>query len=131
MVDNIQQQIDSTDYWDAKVLDFNCSFFGDEVYLYVENDENTSWKFSFLVCHSVNYETDASWNNWRTTLKYVKDMKGPQLGYYCQDISVSENKEFEGFYDISFNISIMTGKIICKEIKIEKISNDKLSFFWK
>ena len=129
-MEDIQKEIDSTDYWDSLVLDFSCSFFGDEVYIYLENDENTSWKISFLTCHSVKYETDAAWSKtWRKD--YVRNMNRPQLGYYCQDITINPNKEYEGFYDVSFNFSIMTGNIICKEIKVEKLPNEELNIFWK
>ena len=27
-------------------------------------------------------------------------MKKPQLGYYGQDITLNESKEFDGFYDV-------------------------------
>eukprot|EP00833_Pecoramyces_ruminatium_P017447 jgi/Orpsp1_1/1191479/evm.model.d7180000086139.1 len=132
MKEEFQKSIDSTDYWDAKVLDFNCNFFGDEVCLYLENDECTSWKITFLVCHSVQYETDAAWSKtWRKDKGYVRDMNSQQLGYYGQDITVNENKEHEGFYDVTFDFSIMKGKITCKEIKVEKLSNETLNFFWK
>ena len=58
-------------------------------------------------------------------------MKKPQLGYYGQDITLNESKDFEGFYDISIDLTILTAKIICKEVSVEKISNSSLSMFWE
>ncbi|ORY23851.1 hypothetical protein LY90DRAFT_675396 [Neocallimastix californiae] len=131
MSEDIQKIINSTNYWDLKVLDFNCSFFGDEVVIFIENDENTSWKISFRVCKSVKYETDAAWSKtWRKGKGYVREMNSQQLGYYCQDITVQENNEYEGFYNVTFDLSIMTGKIICKEINVECLPNKQLNFFW-
>lgn len=57
-------------------------------------------------------------------------MKRPQLGYFGQDITLSENKEYEGFYDVSIDLSIMTAKIICKDVNVELVSNNTLDIFW-
>ncbi len=58
-------------------------------------------------------------------------MKKPQLGYYGQDITLSENENFEGFYDVSIDLTLLTAKIICKEVNVEKISNGSINMFWK
>jgi len=44
MIDKIQKQIDETNYWDLLVLDIQSKYFGDEVYIFIENDEKTCWK---------------------------------------------------------------------------------------
>lgn len=59
------------------------------------------------------------------------EMKKPQLGYYGQDITLNESKEFDGFYDVSMDLTILTAKIVCKEITVEKVSNDSWDIFWK
>lgn len=126
MIEIMQEKIDQTEYWDVEILDFQTNFFGDEVNILIYNDADTSWKISFLSCSRVTYETDATWR----TIAHVRDMKKPQLGYYGQDITLNKSKDFEGFYDVSIDLTILTAKIICKEINVEKISNSLLSIFW-
>ena len=86
-----------------EILDFQINFFGDEVNMWIYNDADTSWRISFLACYKVSYETDATWRG----IPYVRDMKKPQLGYYGQDITISESEEFKGFYSISMNLTII------------------------
>lgn len=126
MVEILQAKIDQTEYWDLEILDFNTNFFGDEVNIFVYNDAETSWKISFLSCFKVTYETDATWRS----ITKVREMKKTQLGYFGQDITLSENKEYEGFYDVSIDLSIMTAKIICKDVNVELVSNNTLDIFW-
>ena len=127
MVELLQAEIDQTEYWDLKILDFNAGFLGDEVSIFVYNDTDTSWKISFLSCFRVTYETDAAWRS----IENVKKMRKPQLGYYGQDITLSENKDFEGFYDVSIDLAILTAKIICKDVSVEMVSNSTLNIFWR
>lgn len=126
MIEILQAKIDQTEYWDLEILDFNTNFFGDEVNIFVYNDAETSWKISFLSCFKVTYETDATWRS----ITKVREMKKPQLGYFGQDITLSENKEYEGFYDVSIDLSIMIAKIICKDVNVELVSNNTLDIFW-
>ena len=126
MIEALQAKIDQTEYWDVKILDFNINFFGDEVNIFVYNDDETSWKISFLSCFKVTYETDATWRS----IANVREMKKPQLGYFGQDITLSESKEYEGFYDVSIDLSIMTAKITCKDVNVELVSNNTLDIFW-
>lgn len=125
-IDTLQKEIDKTEYWDVEILDFQIDHFGDEVNMVVYNDADTSWKISFLSCYKVNYETDATWRS----IPYVRDMKKTQLGYYGQDITISESEEFKGFYSISMDLTILLVQIICKEVRVEKVSNTSLNIFW-
>ncbi len=126
-IKSIQNKIDQTEYWDLNVLDFQAKFFGDEVNIYFPNDEKTSWRILFSSCYKVSYETDATWR----TIKHVHDMKKPQLGYFGQKILVKDNNDFEGFYDVTIDLTILTAEIICKEVSVEKVSNDSISVFWR
>ncbi|MBT2217980.1 hypothetical protein KK120_19440 [Virgibacillus dakarensis] len=126
-IETLQEQIDNTEYWDMPILDVQIRYFGDEIYIYIENNDHTSWKISFISCFKVNYETDA---NWRGDF-HVKDMKGPQLGYFGQDISIMRNQEDENFIDTKLDLSIMTMEITCRDIYVEQVENFRLSFFWK
>ena len=122
MLETMQAEIDQTEYWDANILDFYSSFFGDEVTLLIYNDADTSWKISFLVCYQVTYETDAVWR----TIDHVRDMRKPQLGYYEKDITLSESKACKGFYHVSIDLAVLTAKIICKDIRVEQVPNQSL-----
>ncbi len=127
MTDNeLQEMIDKTDYWDVKILDMKASYFGDVIEIYIDDDEETCWKVSFLSCYKVSYETDANWR----TIMHVKDMKKPQLGYYGQDISVSRS-EIENFYTVKLDLSIMEMQIECRDIQVDKIAKKDISLFWK
>lgn len=125
MREEMQKRIDQTDYWDMEILDLRISFFGDEVELFIDNDEETCWKLSFLSCWKVLYETDA---NWRRIIN-VRDMKEIQLGYYGQDITVSESLT-EKFYKIDLDLSIMEMHIECQDILVEKVLKENVDFFW-
>lgn len=127
MIKMLQEKINQTEYWDLKILDFNIDYFGDEVNIFVYNDDDTSWKISFLSCFRVTYETDSTWR----TITHVREMKGSQLGYYGQDITLNESKDFEGFYDVTIDLTILTAKIICKDVSVEKVSNSSINIFWK
>ena len=122
----IQEMIDETDYWDVEILDLKASYFGDEIELLIDNDEETCWKISFSSCAKVSYETDA---NIRKIIK-VRDMKKSQLGYFGQDISVNRN-ETDDFYIVKLDLSIMEMKIECRDIEINKILKKDLLLFWK
>lgn len=127
MIEMLQEKINQTEYWDLKILDLNANYFGDEVNIFVYNDDDTSWKISFLSCFRVAYETDSTWR----TITHVREMKNPQLGYYGQDITLSKSKDFEGFYDVTIDLTILTAKIICKDVSVEKVSNSSINIFWK
>lgn len=126
MINEIQKKIDEINYWDLLVLDIQSQYFGDEVYIYVEKNEEYCWKISFTSCYKVNYETDA---NWRGNFK-VKET-GPKSGYYAQDISLNKYMENEEFIECSIDVSIMTMNIVCKDIFVEELSMKENLFFWQ
>lgn len=112
------------------VLDFGSSFFGDSVYMYIGCDESYCWKYTFDVCYKVNYETDAGWKCWRKpNLTHVSKMKKGQLGYYSQNITVTES-EYSNFYQVDIDLSLLSARIICQDVNIEKIKLNDVCFFW-
>ncbi len=125
MVNKMQELIDKTDYWDMRVLDVKASYFGDEVEILIENDEETCWKISFLSCYKVSYNTDAN----RRKISNVKSMRKSQLGYYGQDITVYKSDK-DNFYKVDLDLSIMEIQIECQDILIEQIARDNLELFW-
>lgn len=127
----LQKKINQTEYWDVPILDLQINYFGDEIRMILYDNEDENWQITFALCARVEYETDAGWpNNWRAGKK-VQNMGIGQLGYYGQDITVEESKDLDGFYDISLDLSIMTAKVTCKEIHVEKIPCNEVSFFWQ
>ena len=125
-IKKIERKIKDTDYWDVDILDFRISSFGDELSMYVYNDEESCWKITFFTCRRVSYETDADWRE----IAYGRMMKKPQLGYYGQRIDVSES-ECSGFYKVDMDLTIMNVEIECKEIEVEKINRNEVQFFWE
>ncbi|MBC1568636.1 hypothetical protein HCJ20_06885 [Listeria sp. FSL L7-1425] len=109
------------------ILDIQTRYFGDEVYIFIENNEKTCWKISFISCYKVSYETDANWR----TIDNVKEMRGGQLGYDGQDISLKKYEENENFVQCSLDLSIMLMNIVCKNILVEELSMKGNLFFWQ
>ena len=130
MLDAIIKKIIETDYCDKEVLGFSSDFFGDEITILIDINDEKCWKISFLMCSHVQYETDAAWK-WREKCNLVRNMNHKQLAYYCQEISVTENPELKGFYDVHFDLSILTGDLTCKDIVVEEIPNDQVNKFWE
>ena len=127
MLKELQRKIDETQYWDLRILDFQIDYFGDEVNIFIYNDEVTSWRISFSSCYRVEYQTDANWR----TITHVSDMRKAQLGYYGQDITLTQNKSLDDFYDVKIDLTILTAKVTCKEINVEKVSNSLVDVFWQ
>ena len=127
MLKELQRKIDETQYWDLRILDFQIDYFGDEVNIFIYNDEVTSWRISFSSCYRVEYQTDANWR----TIAHVSDMRKAQLGYYGQDITLTQNKSLDDFYDVKIDLTILTAKVTCKEINVEKVSNSLVDVFWQ
>lgn len=132
MLDDINKKIIETDYCDKEVLGFCSDFFGDEISIFIDIDIDGEkcWKISFLMCSHVQYNTDAAWG-WRKKGNLVRNMNKQQLGYYCQELSVAENAEVEGFYDVYFDLSILIGNITCKDIIVEQIPLEQVNRFWE
>lgn len=127
MLKELQRKIDETQYWDLRILGFQIDYFGDEVNIFIYNDEVTSWRISFSSCYRAEYQTDANWR----TIAHVRDMRKAQLGYYGQDITLTQNKSLDDFYDVKIDLTILTAKVTCKEINVEKVSNSLVNVFWQ
>lgn len=125
-INEIQKKIDEMNYWDLLVLDIQSQYFGDEIYIYIEKNEDYCWKISFTSCYKVSYETDA---NWRGDFK-VKNT-GPKSGYYAQNIHLNKHEENEEFIECLVDASIMTMNIVCKDIIIEEVKMSDIPFFWQ
>lgn len=125
-LEEVKKSIEKTNYWDLLVLDVQLEYFGDELYIYIENNNEFCWEISFLSCYKVSYQTDA---NWRGDFK-VKDT-GPHSGYFAQDIAIGHSKKNEDFFDASIDLSIMTMNVVCKNITVKEVPIKDKDFFWK
>lgn len=125
-IQHLQSLFDMTDYCDADILDFQASYFGDEVTMYIDIDENFCWKVHFTSCSKVNYQTDASWRR----IPLVRQMHMPQLGYVGQVITVTPSENHD-FYCIFMNFSIAEVTIECRDVSFEKTNRMSLTFFWE
>lgn len=134
-IELLQKEIEEIKYADTPVLDIQTKYFGDEVYVYIANDEQTCWKLSFLICAHVSYDTDASWRPdgmpdvwWRDD---VKSMKNYQRDYEGQIITVKPNPKDSKLIDCSLGLTVMEMNITCRDIQVEKVDMSKLDFFWQ
>ena len=125
-IEELQKKIDSMDYWDCKILDFQINFFGDEVKVAIEGDNKKNFIIKFLMCYKVEYETDAR-DRWQGL--EVKSMNKLQLGYFAHDISIKESK-VEGFVEVNLEIPFIFAKIICRDIFIEQTQYSEVDYFW-
>lgn len=114
----MQKLIDQTEYWDVYILDFHISNFGDDAILCIYHDDYSYWLIQFSTCYRVQYTTDAN----EREIPHVCTMKKQQMGYFGQDITISEG-DVEGFYKVNMDLSIMNVEILCKEIVVQKINN--------
>lgn len=126
-MEEIQQRIDETQYWDSKVLDINSRYFGDEIEILIEStEENLCWCIIFESCYCVNYKTDA---DWRKKFYLVKNMKDGQLGYFGQDITV-EKSELADFVEVHIDLTLIKLDIICRNIYVKKQIFSRKDIFW-
>lgn len=129
-IEKIQQKIDQTDYWDAPIYDFQINFFGDQVSMAIANDDISYWKICFKHCKSLYYESFCSWKNEKGEPISVCDMNKHQLDFFGQDITVFP-AVISDFLKVTFNLSFLSGQIICREIEVEKKPKIPGEFFWE
>lgn len=107
---------------DLDVIDLQIKYFGDEISIVVDCDNETYQVIKCELCHYVEYETDVNWENgmWRNGIS-VKDMERSQLGYSFQNISVRTAKKHKGMYVVDVNLGIFEMRVVCKNISSEAI----------
>lgn len=121
-----QQEIENTEYQDMRIWDIQTRYFGDEVIIFVENNDKTCWEIVFSSCYTVNYQTDANMRR----IDKVESMRGGQLGYYGQDMLLEPYSEDNDFVRCVIDLSIMTMEIVCKNIEVNELDMKNVSFFW-
>ncbi|EIS4902935.1 TPA: hypothetical protein LWH10_001560 [Listeria innocua] len=123
-IEMIQKVIEDTEYWDARVFDCKTLYFGDEVHVIFEGEENQVYIIKFMNCYKVSYKNSFAPD---TNMK-VRDMSKGQLGYFMQDISLEKHVDNEEFIESFLNLSIMTISIVCKDIIVEELDQKNISF---
>lgn len=122
----LQQKVDETEYWDAKILDFKIDYFGDEVKIIFEDEKDSIYELILSQCYKVYYETDAE----RRNIKTVEEMNIRQLAYFVQDISIDDSDKTD-FFEVKLDLFPLLANVVCKEIVVNKKNIDEIDFFWK
>lgn len=126
-IEEIQRQIDATDYWDAKIYDVQASFFCDEIIMLMECDSENLWEFKFEVCNAVQYYTDASA---RKKKLFVREMNLKQMGYYGHSIEV-KNSNIDSFLHFDINLSSLNIAIECMYFTVSKVLKKGVHSWWE
>jgi len=114
-VKKLQKKINKICFDEKRVSVFQINYFGDEVDVYLDNEDGTWWKVSFLICDNVSYETNRK-NH------HVRNMTKDQLSYCCQGIILSEVGDFTS---VKMDLTIMTVNLQCKLIEISSVKTIK------
>lgn len=88
----ILREIEKIYYWDARVLGFDCRYFGDEVLIKIEDEEESyrHYEIEFLGCIKVEVSTALD-----DRTMPIKELTRGQRPYFMQDISI-DSYELEG-----------------------------------
>jgi len=117
----IQKQIDDFYYWDARVLNLSCNYFGDEVILVYEDKEEGDVQYLFTECYNVLFQHNLN----EKKISPVNLLKANQMPYFLQDVEIkiiSHNNN--NLYKCSIDIAYMTLEILCKNINISRVKNE-------
>ncbi|ACQ69043.1 MULTISPECIES: hypothetical protein [Exiguobacterium] len=81
----ILREIEKIYYWDARVLGFDCRYFGDEVLLIIEEEnENYHHQIEFLGCIKVDISAPLD-----DRIVPVRELSRLQLPYFMHDVSIT------------------------------------------
>lgn len=143
----IEQLLLTAKYPDRLTLDFQITAFGDVVKIYTEHEDLTKcWGMEFQQCVEVSYTTAriVRWGSNNEEGIFVRQdyhetfdrYNGYDLGYFAQDISVSEYEEDDflkecGYVKCSFQLSMMEGYIVCKDVLLTELSREDITFYWE
>ena len=111
---------DFTRFIDCQVVDLQIKYFGDEINIIVDLNNNETYQLiKFELCKKVTYETDAN-EEWRKD-DLIKNREYRMLDYYFQDMTVRASKEYKEMYDVSVNLAFFTMNVTCRKISSETI----------
>jgi len=112
----IQEQIESLHYWDARVLQLNAEYFGDEVTI-IFQDTGNNVKLLFSGCSKVNIDTNVN-----DRKKPLRELAIPQIHYFIQDIEV-EDLITDGCNLLTCKVSMppLSMEVCCTSITVSKV----------
>lgn len=114
---HIQSEIEAMHYWDARVLQMDTSFFGDELTIMFE-DTDYNVNLLFTGCSKFSFITSVE-----DRLKPLKELTKPQIPYFIQDIEISELDIEGGKTLLKCNIFMppLKVEVVCTKIFIDKV----------
>lgn len=113
----ILSEIEAMHYWDARVLQMESSFFGDEITIIFE-DTDYNVKLLFTGCSKFSFVTSVE-----DRLKPLKELTKTQIPYFIQDIEITEGGIVDGQNLLKCNILMppLNVEILCSNIFIDKV----------
>ncbi|ARV44669.1 hypothetical protein P8868_11040 [Bacillus inaquosorum] len=114
--EQIQRDLESLHYWDARVLQLESYYFGDEITMIFE-DTDSNVKLFFTGCSKFSFITTAD-----DRIKPLKDLAKSQIPYFLQDIEISTiRSEGEELLKCEILMPPLNVEIVCNNISINKV----------
>ena len=114
MIEALKKQIEDSHYWDARVKALDCNYFGDEVKLvYEDNDEEIIYQFEgcykIKIEHPIECPKDIP----------SKELRVTQIPYFMQDVEVNEvTLEDKRYLEFKINMYPIELYIVCSKFTI-------------
>ena len=118
MMESLRKQLENSCYWDARVKVLECNYFGDEVKLIYEDEDNENdISYSFSGCYLIKIEHVMTYRKDKPS----KELTVAQIPYFIQRIDFDkmaiEGKDFLKFRINMYPIELL---IVCEKITIDK-----------
>ncbi|MFH0345200.1 hypothetical protein ACHADS_01310 [Bacillus vallismortis] len=114
--EQIQRDLESLHYWDARVLQLESYFFGDEITMIFE-DTDSNVKLSFTGCSKFSFVTAPD-----DRIKPLKHLAKSQIPYFLQDIEISPfQSEGQELLKCEILMPPLNVEIVCNSISINKV----------
>ncbi|WP_044640135.1 hypothetical protein [Risungbinella massiliensis] len=112
----IQREIEDMHYWDARVLQLDSNFFGDEITIVFE-DTDYNVKLSFTGCSKFSFVTSAD-----DRMKPLKELTKAQIPYFIQDVEVSEIQiDGQDLLKCKILMSPLHVEVVCNTIAVDTV----------
>ena len=114
MLEKAKKQVEDSYYWDARVKELNCNYFGDEVTL-VFGDNQDEITYHFKGCYNVKIEH---------TMEYPKDSPSRELAltqipYFMQDVELNEIvSNTKKYMEFKINMYPIGLYVVCKKFDV-------------
>ena len=113
-MEELRKQIEKSYYWDARIKELNCNYFGDEGAFVFEGDKNEI-TYHFEECYKIKIEHAVD------LLKKIpsRELTRAQIPYFVQDVQLNKiiiNKKM--FMEFKINIFPIELYIVCNKFRI-------------